>query len=96
MSVATLTLCNLINEYRYEHCDGFAIFLDIAAAFDSVRRKTIYQLLNYIFPESDFSELIQNVASGSTTSVFDNGCDGEIFDLTKEIVRETTSSPKTI
>ena len=54
MSVASLTLRSLINKCKSTHSDVFAIFLDIAAAFDSVRHKTLYQILEYIFTDSDF------------------------------------------
>ena len=83
MSVASLTLRSLINTCRSSYNDVFAIFLDIAAAFDSVKHKAMYQLLEYIFPDSDFSTLIKNLTSEGAACVFVNGCEGELFILTK-------------
>ena len=95
MSVASLTLRNLINSCKSPQSDVFAIFLDIAAAFDSVRHKALYQLLEYIFPESDFSNLIKNLATGGVACVFVNGCEGELFILSKGTGQgDPLSSPK--
>ena len=95
MSVASLTLRSLINTCRTSYNDVFAIFLDIAAAFDSVKHKAMYQLLEYIFPDSDLPMLIKNLATGGAACVFVNGCEGELFILTKGTGQgDPLSSPK--
>jgi hypothetical protein len=83
MSVASHTLINLINECKENYTDTCVIFLDIAAAFDSVKHKPMYQLLKYIFPDSNFSTMIENVSRNGFACVSVNGRDSESFQLTQ-------------
>ena len=59
------------------------VFLDIAAAFDSVKHKALYELLQYIFPNSDFVQCIKDLATGGVCNIFVNGLTGPAFPLTK-------------
>ena len=84
MSTCSYTVLRLIDRIKQqdvlpEDPAVLAIFLDIAAAFDTANHAALSILLSHVFPRSEFPELVQNLTTRGLACVSVNSLKSNYF-----------------
>ena len=84
MSTCSYTILRLIDKIKQQNIlpedpAVLTIFLDIAAAFDTAKHSALSVLMSYLFPTSEFPDLVQNLTTRGLACVSINGLKSNYF-----------------